>query len=312
VAPAALSNGIQAKQQGSQGMAIIGYARVSTDEQTTEGQVTALREVGCVEVYMENASGSDRRRPELAKVLRRLEKDDVLTVVRIDRLARSAIHLMEIIEALDKRGVKFRSLCDPIDTTSSSGRFVFQILAAVAEMERAMIRERTVAGMKVARSRGRRIGNPGLIDRDPAAIAKVMAARSAALDQIVLDGADTFLPLVETLRQTMTWATVAEHLNSRKIPRPGSDRPWTRDALIRVTKRLVAAGRLDPRAKTDDHLVVLVAGLSRMDPEATLEKIGGLLRDMGQVTPSGSSRWGRSSVKYLLDKAAERGLLRQG
>ena len=297
-------------------MASIGYARVSTDEQTTEGQLAVLREAGCVEVFTENASGSDRRRPELAKVLKRLEKGDVLMVVRIDRLARSAIHLMEIIEALDKRGIKFKSLSDPIDTTSSSGRFVFQILAAVAEMERSMIRERTVAGMKVAQRRGRKIGNPGLINRDPEAIAKVTAARNAALDQAALDNADQFLPVITSLRPAATWAAIAKVLNSKRIARPGSDRPWTRDSLIRIVNRLVRAGRAEPeildpapRKQTADNLVVVVAGLSRMDPEATLEEIGEHLREMGQVTPGGSSRWSRSSVKYMLDKAEVKGLL---
>lgn len=297
-------------------MVSIGYARVSTDEQTTEGQITALREVGCVEVYTENASGSDRRRPELAKALKRLEKDDVLTVVRIDRLARSAIHLMEIIEKLDKRGIKFRSLSDPIDTTSSSGRFVFQILAAVAQMELSIIRERTVSGMKVAKSRGRKIGNPGLINKDPEAIAKVAAARNLARDEIVLDTADQYLPVITALRPAATWPAIAEILNSKGIPRPGSDSLWTRDSLIRVSGRLVRAGRADPaildpapRKQTADNLVVVVAGLCRMDPNATLDEIGEHLRQMGQVTPGGSSRWGRSSVKNIRDKAETEGLL---
>ena len=142
-------------------MALIGYARVSTDEQTTDPQIDALKAAGCQTILREHGSGGDRARPELKRALERCGRGDVLVVVRIDRLARSLSHLLEIIETLDARGAGFRSLGDPIDTTSPQGRFTLQILGAVAEFERALIRERTKAGLKAARERGRIGGNPG-------------------------------------------------------------------------------------------------------------------------------------------------------
>ena len=120
-------------------MALIGYARVSTDEQTTDAQIDALKLAGCKSIHREHASGASRARPELNLALDRCKSGDVLVVVRIDRLARSLSHLMEIIETLDARGAGFRSLGDPIDTTSPQGRFALQILGAVAEFERALI-----------------------------------------------------------------------------------------------------------------------------------------------------------------------------
>jgi DNA invertase Pin-like site-specific DNA recombinase len=158
-------------------MALIGYARVSTDEQTTDPQIDALKAAGCQTILREHGSGGDRARPELKRALERCGRGDVLVVVRIDRLARSLSHLLEIIETLDARGAGFRSLGDPIDTTSPQGRFTLQILGAVAEFERALIRERTRAGLKAARERGRIGGNPGLRLRSETVIRAVHGAR---------------------------------------------------------------------------------------------------------------------------------------
>lgn len=297
-------------------MVSIGSARVSTDEQTTEGQIALLENAGCVKVFTENASGGDRQRPQLSKVMSTLKRGDVLMVVRIDRLARSLSHLLEIIEKLTARGVGFRSLGDPIDTTTSSGVFTLQILGAVAEFERALIRERTKAGMVVAAKQGKQIGNPGLIDKDPEALAKITAARDALRTQAILDTADDYLPVITALRPSATWAAVADVLNRKRIARPGSASPWSRDSVIRVAKRLVSAGLADetilasaPRTAAPKNLTAVIAGLSRMDPDATLEQIGQHMREMGQVTPQGSSRWSRSSVKSLLDQAKNEGLL---
>ncbi len=99
-------------------MALIGYARVSAEEQTNEPQIAAVKAAGCKTIHREHALGGDRTRPELKRAVDRCGESDVLVVVRIDRLARSMAHLMEIIEALDKKGAGFRSLGDPIDTTS--------------------------------------------------------------------------------------------------------------------------------------------------------------------------------------------------
>ena len=113
----------------------------------------------------------------LTRVLERIGKDDTLVVVRIDRLARSLSHLLEVIDRLEAKGAFFRSLMDPIDTSSPQGKFTLQVLGAAAEFERALIRERTKAGLASARTKGRVGGNPGLRARDPAALRKVRLAR---------------------------------------------------------------------------------------------------------------------------------------
>jgi hypothetical protein len=127
-------------------MALIGYARVSTDEQTTDPQLDALRAAGCTTIHREHASGGDRSRPELKRAIERCRAGDVLVVVRIDRLARSLAHLLEIIEALDAKRAGFRSLGDPIDTTSPQGRFTLQILGAVADYAKPAMMRSIVAG----------------------------------------------------------------------------------------------------------------------------------------------------------------------
>ncbi|MEC7763256.1 MAG: recombinase family protein, partial [Pseudomonadota bacterium] len=142
-------------------MPLIGYARVSTEDQTPLPQSEALQSAGCAEIFEEHASGGNRARPVLARVLERIGKGDTLVVVRIDRLARSLSHLLEVIERLEGKGAFFRSLQDPIDTASPQGKFTLQVLGAAAEFERALIRERTKAGLASARSKGRVGGNPG-------------------------------------------------------------------------------------------------------------------------------------------------------
>jgi len=181
-------------------MALIGYARVSTEEQQTDPQLDELRAAGCREVFEERASGASRSRVELARCLERIGPGDTLVVVRIDRLARSLAHLLEVIERLRARGAHFRSLGDPIDTASPQGIFTLQVLGAAAELERALIRERTRAGLKAAKARGRVGGNPGLRAGDPAAIRKIAAARATAYLADLLPGLDEWLPVVRRLR----------------------------------------------------------------------------------------------------------------
>lgn len=141
---------------------LIGYARVSTDDQLNDAQVDELRDAGCHRIHQEHGSGASRARPVLTKLLKNLSPGDVLVVVRLDRLARSVSHLLQVIEDLEGRGVHFRSLRDPIDTSTPQGMFSLQVLGAVAQLERALIAERTKAGMKAAKARGRLAGNPGL------------------------------------------------------------------------------------------------------------------------------------------------------
>jgi DNA invertase Pin-like site-specific DNA recombinase len=159
---------------------LIGYARVSTEDQGTDPQLDELRTAGCETVLEEHASGADRSRPVLARLLRDIRSGETLVVVRLDRLARSVSHLLAVIEQLEANGAHFRSLRDPIDTTTPQGTFSLQVLGAVAQLERALIAERTKAGLKAARSRGRVGGNPGLRNGDPEAIRKVREARDTA------------------------------------------------------------------------------------------------------------------------------------
>ncbi|WP_247881524.1 recombinase family protein [Skermanella sp. TT6] len=228
-------------------MAIVGYARVSTEDQSTEAQILDLRKFGCTEIFRENASGADRERPQLKAVLSRVRKGDTLVVVRIDRLARSLAHLLDVIDTLERRDVAFKSLGDPIDTGSPQGKFTLQILGAVAEFERSLIRERTKAGVRAAKAIGKKPGNPGLIAKDPLSRRRVARARDDRLTERVIAGADEFLPIVQRLRPGHPWDRVVDVLNTAVKKRPGDNpAPWTRDALIRAVRRLVADGLADP------------------------------------------------------------------
>ncbi len=136
---------------------LIGYARVSTNDQDTALQLDALREAGVRKVYSEKTS-SVGKRPQLAALLERIKAGDVLVVWKLDRLARSLGDLLGILEALRERGAGLRSLTEPIDTSSAMGVFVLQVLGAVAQLERSMIRERSIAGQVAAYRRGVRWG----------------------------------------------------------------------------------------------------------------------------------------------------------
>jgi len=139
----------------------IGYARVSTDDQHLDLQLNALNKAECDHIFTDQGiSGKVSNRPGLKKVMASLKKGDILVVWRLDRLGRSLVNLVEIINNLGKRGVEFQSLTENIDTSSSGGRLVFHILAALAEFERALISERTRAGMEAARLKGKQLGRP--------------------------------------------------------------------------------------------------------------------------------------------------------
>jgi DNA invertase Pin-like site-specific DNA recombinase len=140
-------------------MARIGYARVSTDDQTLDLQRDALRQAGCIDIYEDTASGKRQDRPALAQVLRACRQGDVLVVWKLDRLGRSLRHLIEIVEDLHQRGCGFQVLTGvPVDTSTPHGRFAFQLFGALAEYERELIRERVMAGLAAARARGRKWG----------------------------------------------------------------------------------------------------------------------------------------------------------
>lgn len=136
----------------------IGYARVSTQDQNSELQTDALTAAGCEQLFQEKASGKDRVRPELETCLKVLRSGDSLVVWRLDRLGRSLKDLVEIVTTLEKRGIGFVSLTENVDTVSAGGKLVFHLFAALAEFERNLIRERTIAGLSAARARGRKGG----------------------------------------------------------------------------------------------------------------------------------------------------------
>jgi hypothetical protein len=209
-----------------------------------------------------------------------------------------------VIEQLAAKGAYFRSLRDPIDTTTPQGMFSLQVLGAVAQLERALIAERTKAGLRAARKRGRVGGNPGLRAGDPAAIRKIQAQRNATWLNGVLAQLDTWLPIVRRMRPAQPWGDVARVLNQR----PGA--VWTVERLRRTVRRLAAEGiveaRLLDRAPPQggkDRLIRLVAGIKTASPDWTLQQIAAQLEAMCERTPRGGTRWHRSSVQHLLAKA---------
>jgi DNA invertase Pin-like site-specific DNA recombinase len=153
----------------------IGYARVSTGEQTLALQHDALTAAGCEALYTDVISGTKERRPGLDDALAYLRKGDTLVVWRLDRLGRSLKHLIAVVTELQERGVGFRSLTEQIDTTTSGGKLIFHVFGALAEFERDLIQERTQAGLRAARARGRLGGRPQkLVDPKKLALAQTL------------------------------------------------------------------------------------------------------------------------------------------
>lgn len=139
---------------------LVGYARVSTDDQTLALQHDALQGAGCERIFSDRISGAKAERPGLNEALDFCRHGDILTVWRLDRLGRSLTQLIALMTTLDERGVGFKSLTEQIDTTTSGGKLIFHIFGALAEFERNLIRERTQAGLTAARARGRQGGRP--------------------------------------------------------------------------------------------------------------------------------------------------------
>ena len=155
---------------------LIGYARVSTDDQNTKLQIDALRRAGCKRIFEEKASGAKTDRPDLAKAMTIAREGDVLVVWKLDRLGRSLPHLIATIRGLGDQGVGFRSLTENIDTTSSGGKLVFHLFGALAEFERDIIRERTNAGLAAARAQGRVGGRRRLMTTEDLKLARTLIA----------------------------------------------------------------------------------------------------------------------------------------
>ena len=153
---------------------LIGYARVSTDDQDLALQRAALKAAGCRRLYEEKISGAKRDRPELARMLDNLrDGEDVIVVTRLDRLARSTKDLLDIAEQLNAIGAGLRSLAEPwADTTSPSGRMILTVFAGIAEFERSLIHQRTSSGREAAKKRGVRFGRPPKLSADQVALGR--------------------------------------------------------------------------------------------------------------------------------------------
>jgi DNA invertase Pin-like site-specific DNA recombinase len=155
---------------------LLGYARVSTELQNPDLQTDALAAAGCAKVFTDYASGAAANRPQLTALLDYARDGDTLVVWRLDRLGRSMQHLVATMSQLDQRGVGFKSITEGMDTTTSGGVLVFHVFAAVAQFERDLIRERTNAGLRAARTRGRVGGRPPRLDPDKRHLVDTMIA----------------------------------------------------------------------------------------------------------------------------------------
>ncbi|MDG1458015.1 MAG: recombinase family protein [Pseudoprimorskyibacter sp.] len=145
---------------------IIGYARVSTEDQHLDAQIAALKDAGAERIFADKISGSKRSRPELDRMLDQLRSGDVVLVSKYDRLARSLVDLLDIVAQIETGKAGFRSLAEDIDTTTPAGRLIFHVFASIAQFERERIRERTMEGLAAARTKGRIGGRPPALSDD--------------------------------------------------------------------------------------------------------------------------------------------------
>ena len=152
----------------------VGYARISTSDQSLASQIDALKAAGCEEIFEDCVSGAKTDRPGLNKALDHLRSGDTLIVWKLDRLGRSMSHLIDTVRDLDQRGIGFRSLTEGIDTTTSGGTLVFHLFGALAQFERDLIRERTRAGLSAAAARGRKGGRKAVVTAEKLKRAKML------------------------------------------------------------------------------------------------------------------------------------------
>lgn len=167
-------------------MSLIGYARVSKAEQNLDLQLDALKAIGCDRIFIDKVSGAKSARPELDRMLDFLRNgQDTVVIWRLDRLGRSLEHLVELVGRFHAEEIGLRSLNEEIDTSSAQGRLTFHLFAALAQFERDLISERTIAGLEAARARGRKGGRPAVMDSNKLAVAQSMyAAKKHTLQEI--------------------------------------------------------------------------------------------------------------------------------
>lgn len=164
---------------------IVGYARVSTQDQNLQLQIDALQNAGCFEIFEERITGTKKDRPALNEMLKMLRAGDRVVVYKLDRISRSTKHLIELVELFEEKGVEFVSVQDNIDTSTALGRFFFRIMASIAELERDIISERTKAGLSAARARGRNGGRPTADKKKVQLAFKMYESKDYSISQIV-------------------------------------------------------------------------------------------------------------------------------
>jgi len=287
------------KRAGAMGRQI-GYARVSTDDLHGKAQKAALHAVPCDLIFFEQESGANRERPELARALKELRNGDTLVVARLERLGRSLIHLLQIMEDLEARGIAFRSLAEGFDMRTDEGQLMMQQLGSFAEFER-----KRITGIAAAKKRGVVFGNPRLKAGDKETIRKIVLARDETHVTQLIDSMDTFIPTVLALRPATPWPKVAEAASR------ATGVTWTVERLTRSVRRLVGEGMVDrkvlgkaprPRRRRSEELAVLVQGLALTNPGLSLRGIGGQLEAMRIRTPAGKPTWTAASVAHLMNK----------
>lgn len=215
-------------------MSVIGYARVSTADQNTAMQIDALKQAGCDRIFEDQASGAKTERPGLTEAVRYVREGDTLVVWKLDRLGRSMQHLLEIITELEGRGVGFRSITENIDTTTPGGRLIFHLFGALAQFERDLIRERTHAGLRAAKDRGRTGG------------------RKAAVTPEKLDKARAFLQAGLNVREAATRLKVGKTALYKALSESKRTKARDDDSLTERIEQVIAA-RKRPPSKTFDH-----------------------------------------------------------
>lgn len=189
---------------------LLGYARVSTDDQTDALQLDALKAAGCERTFSDRASGASADRPALKDAISHARHGDTLVVWRLDRLGRSLPHLIETVKSLETAGIGFRSLTEHLDTTTPNGRLIFHLFGALAEFERELTRERTKAGLAAARARGRKGGRP----------AKLNAERIRIAERLLKDPESTVSEVARTLgvhRSTLHKALTADAIKQTGV-----------------------------------------------------------------------------------------------
>ena len=186
----------------------IGYARVSTKDQSLNMQIEALKQAGCVQIFEEIASGAKTARPVLEEVIRNLRESDTLVIWKLDRLGRNLGQLIHLTNTLMEKKVGLISLNDPIDTTTAQGRLIFGIFASLAEFERELIRERTQAGLKSARARGRKGGRPK-------GMSKIATEKAAIVEALYRNGTIPVKKIAEQLDISKT--TLYLYLRHRNV-----------------------------------------------------------------------------------------------